>query len=119
MSEATTDLTAKKCVPCEGGVPTLTPEEIEKFGKEVHADWKVINDGKMIRRDWKLKNFVDSLAFLNKVGEVAEDEAHHPDLHLTGYREVAIEIMTHAIGGLSENDFILAAKIDKIAPESK
>ena len=110
-----TDLTSKKCVPCEGGVPTLTADEVSTFLKDVNG-WEVIDDGKAIRRKWQMKNFVQCLDFCNKVGELAEAEGHHPDLHLTGYRNVAIEISTHAIGGLSENDFILAAKIDRVSP---
>ena len=70
--------------------------------------------GGRIRREWRAKNFWPGIDFFNKVAALAEDEGHHPDLHLVGYRDVAIEIWTHAIGGLSENDFILAAKIDAI-----
>ena len=77
-------------------------------------DWKLAADGKRIRREWRVKNFVEGLAFFNRVGEIAEAEDHHPDLHLVGYRNVAIEIWTHAVGGLTENDFILAAKIDGV-----
>ena len=111
-------LTTKKCVPCEGGVdpcplPFVT-EQLEKL-----PGWYLTNQNQRIRKDWKLKNFVDSLDFFNRVGEVAEAEAHHPDLHLESYNQVSIEIWTHAIGGLSENDFILAAKIDQIPVEAK
>ena len=112
---AGTELTQKKCVPCEGGVSTLTPDQVQQFLREV-PDWTVTGDGKRIRREWKLKNFVQGLDFFNRVGRLAEEEGHHPDLHLTGYRNVAIEVWTHAIGGLSENDFILAAKINEVAP---
>jgi 4a-hydroxytetrahydrobiopterin dehydratase len=106
-------LTTKKCVPCEGGVdpcplPFVT-EQLEKL-----PGWYLANQNQRIRKDWTLKNFVESLDFFNRVGEVAEAEAHHPDLHLESYNKVSIEIWTHAIGGLSENDFILAAKIDQI-----
>jgi 4a-hydroxytetrahydrobiopterin dehydratase len=106
-------LTSKKCVPCEGGVdpcplPFVT-EQLEKL-----PGWYLTKNNQRIRKDWTLNNFVEGLAFFNKVGEVAEAEAHHPDLHLESYKNVAIEIWTHAIGGLSENDFILAAKIDQI-----
>src|SRR3954466_1023883 len=107
------NLVAKKCVPCEGGVPPLTSAEIEALKPQV-PQWSVTADGKRIRREWKMKNFLASLDFFRSIGEVAEAEQHHPDLHLTGYRNVAVELWTHAIGGLSENDFILAAKIDQL-----
>ena len=106
-------LTNKKCVPCEGGVdPCPLPfvnEQLEKL-----PGWYLTHNNQRIRKDWTLNNFLEGLAFFEKVGEVAEAEAHHPDLHLEGYKNVSIEIWTHAIGGLSENDFILAAKIDQL-----
>jgi len=76
-------------------------------------------DGKRIRRDWRVKDFQAGLEFLNKAGALAEQEGHHPDLHLEGYRNVAIELWTHALGGLSENDFILAARIDQLPVDLK
>jgi 4a-hydroxytetrahydrobiopterin dehydratase len=113
--QTTAQLTAKKCVPCEGGVEPCTREfSIEQLTKL--PGWQLSDDGKRIRKDWVLKNFVNSLDFFNQVGQIAETDQHHPDLHLTGYRNVQIEIWTHAIDGLSENDFILAAKIEAIAP---
>src|SRR4051794_34554611 len=102
------ELTTKKCRPCEGGVPPLTPAEVAELSKQVPA-WRVAADGKSIRREWRVKDFMAALDFFNRIAAVAEAEDHHPDLHLSGYRNVAIEISTHAIGGLSENDFILAA----------
>jgi 4a-hydroxytetrahydrobiopterin dehydratase len=111
-------LRAKKCVPCEGGVPKLTIEEAQsQLGKLV--GWKITDDGQRIRKEWTVKHFMAGMRFFNKVAEVAEGEGHHPDLHIVGYRNVAIEIWTHAIGGLSENDFILAAKIDELPVEVK
>jgi 4a-hydroxytetrahydrobiopterin dehydratase len=77
-------------------------------------EWKLSPDGKRIRREWRAKNFDAALDFFNRIGKLANEEDHHPDLHLAGYRNVAVEIWTHAIGGLSENDFILAAKIDQL-----
>jgi 4a-hydroxytetrahydrobiopterin dehydratase len=106
-------LTRKKCVPCEGGVPKLTREEAKGYLASVPG-WSLVDDGQRIRREWRAKNFMAAMDFFGMVAEVAEDEGHHPDLHLVGYRNAAIEIWTHAIGGLSENDFILAAKIDKL-----
>jgi 4a-hydroxytetrahydrobiopterin dehydratase len=106
-------LSAKKCVPCEGGVPKFTVAEAKKQIMCL-AGWELTNNGKRIRKKWVLKNFMAALNFFNHVACVAECEGHHPDLHLESYRTVVIEIYTHAIGGLSENDFILAAKIDSL-----
>ncbi len=106
-------LTQKKCVPCEGGVPKYTREEAEEQLKKL-TGWKLSEDGQRIRKDWTVKNFLAGMSFFEKVAELAEAEQHHPDLHLWGYKNLWIEIWTHAIGGLSENDFILAAKIDEL-----
>jgi 4a-hydroxytetrahydrobiopterin dehydratase len=76
--------------------------------------WRLTADGKAIRREWRVKDFASGLDFFDRIGRIAEEQDHHPDLHLTGYRNVAIELSTHAVGGLSENDFILAAKIDQL-----
>ena len=81
--------------------------------------WELVEEGKKIRRTWTAKNFMAGIDFFNKVAALAEEEGHHPDLHLEGYRKVAVEIWTHAIGGLTENDFILAAKINEIPIEAK
>ncbi len=94
-------------------MPRLSPAEISQFLRQV-PHWRVTPDGQRIRREWRVKDFVSALDFFNRIGEIAEAEDHHPDLHLVGYRNVAIELWTHAIGGLSENDFILAAKIDQL-----
>jgi 4a-hydroxytetrahydrobiopterin dehydratase len=114
MSVSAAELTAKKCTACEGGTSPFTNEETAAHLPAV-PEWKLSDDGKLIRRKYKFKDFVSALAFLQKVGELAEAEGHHPDLHLTGYRHVAVELTTHAIGGLSANDFIVAAKIDKLS----
>ena len=106
-------LTQKKCVPCEGGVPKYTPDEA-KSQLEKLSGWRLTHDGQRIRKDWVVKNFMAGIDFFSRVAEVAEDDGHHPDLHLEGYRNAWIELYTHAIGGLSENDFILAAKIDDL-----
>ena len=118
MTMSTEELARKKCVPCEGGVPRLSLQEATNLLAAVPG-WQIAHDGQRIRREWTVKNFVAGLEFFQKVGEVAEEEEHHPDLHLEGYRNVAIEIWTHAIGGLSENDFILAAKIDRLPVKLK
>ena len=111
-------LTHKKCVPCEGGIPAYSPEEARKQVEKLPG-WKLTEDGQRIRREWVVKNFMAGINFFNDVAKLAEADQHHPDLHLAGYRNVTIEIWTHAIGGLSENDFILAAKIDKLPVELK
>jgi 4a-hydroxytetrahydrobiopterin dehydratase len=108
------NLLNKKCVSCEGGVPPMSPEEIKKYSKEVPA-WVVFSDHKKISREFKFKDFKEAMKFVNKVAEIAESEGHHPDIHIF-YNRVNIELWTHAVNGLSENDFILAAKIDAINP---
>jgi 4a-hydroxytetrahydrobiopterin dehydratase len=114
MNTPTADeLTHKRCVPCEGGVPPLSDAEVDALLANLPG-WDKAEGGKAIRRHWRVKNFLAGIAFFAEIAKLAESEGHHPDLHLTGYREVTVEITTHAIGGLSENDFILAAKIDAI-----
>ena len=106
-------LIGTKCVPCEGGVaPCPLPVVQEQLQRL--PGWCLTHENQRIRKDWEFKNFVQGLNFFEQVGAIAEAEAHHPDLHLVSYKQVSIEIWTHAIGGLSENDFILAAKIDEI-----
>src|SRR5581483_3370914 len=111
-------LTRKHCTSCEGGVPPLSADQVKQLLLAVPG-WKLTGDSKRIRREWRVKDFLEGLDFFHRVGQLAEEEGHHPDLHLTGYRNVAIELWTHAIGGLSENDFILAAKIDQVPIELK
>ena len=112
------ELKVRSCQPCEGGVAPYTPDEARQQLQQLQG-WQITDDGQRIRKQWTVKNFVAGLAFFQRVADLAEAEQHHPDLHLTGYRHVAIEIWTHAIGGLSENDFILAAKIDTLPIEAK
>jgi 4a-hydroxytetrahydrobiopterin dehydratase len=107
------ELIHKKCAPCEGGVAAVEPRDAEAQLKKL-SGWKSTHAGQRIRKDWVVKNFMAGIKFFEDVARLAEDEGHHPDLHLEGYRNLWIEISTHAIGGLSENDFILAAKIDKV-----
>ena len=114
-SKYMTDLINKKCIPCEGGVPALDLSEIHKFQKKVDG-WEVKENEKKIyflEKEFKFKNFLDSQKFVNEVGKISENEGHHPDIFF-GWGYAKIRITTHAIEGLSENDFILAAKIDKI-----
>ena len=109
------DLLNKKCVPCEGGIPAFDKSEIHKYLKKVDG-WDVKEDelnNFYLIKEFKFENFLESQNFINKVGEVSEKEGHHPDITF-GWGYAKINITTHAIKGLSENDFILAAKIDKI-----
>ena len=109
------DLRNKKCVPCEGGAVPFDISEIHKYQKKVD-DWNIIKNNKnvfLLEKEFKFKNFKESQSFVNKVGEISENEGHHPDISF-GWGYAEIKITTHAIEGLSENDFILAAKIDKI-----
>jgi 4a-hydroxytetrahydrobiopterin dehydratase len=112
------ELTHKKCKPCEGGVDPVSPDEAKAQIAKLRG-WTLSPDSKNIRKQWVVKNFMAAINFFNEVAKIAEADDHHPDLHLTGYRNVAIELSTHAIGGLSENDFILAAKIDQVPVELK
>jgi 4a-hydroxytetrahydrobiopterin dehydratase len=113
MAGNATQLAAAHCAACEGDAPKLPPREIEQRLSEL-AGWTLAADGSRIRKDWRVENFAAGVAFFNRVAELAEAEDHHPDLHLEGYRNVWIELSTHAVGGLSQNDFILAAKIDQL-----
>ena len=110
---ATSELTKKRCVSCEVGAKSLTAEQVKQLLPQVPA-WKLTADGKRLRREWRVRDFTTALDFFQRVAQIAEREDHHPDLHLAGYRNVTIEISTHAVGGLTENDFILAAKIDEL-----
>jgi len=105
------ELVAKKCLPCEGGVDACSVEQARQQLAAL-GNWTLSEEGTLISRKITLKNFLQAMELLQKVAVIAEADQHHPDLHLTGYRHVKIELTTHAIGGLSENDFILAAKID-------
>jgi 4a-hydroxytetrahydrobiopterin dehydratase len=107
------DLASKKCIPCESWVPPKTKEEAEKLLTEVKG-WELV-DGKLLKitRDFKFKDFKESLKFVNKVADLAEEEGHHPDIYIF-YNKVTLALATHFIKGLSDNDFILAAKIDKL-----
>ena len=102
------------CKPCEGGVEKMSGSAAREQ-LQLLEGWELSDDGTAITKSWSRKNFVDAMKFLNEIADVAEAEGHHPDMHLTGYKKVRIALMTHAIGGLSENDFILAAKIDALA----
>ncbi|MBX5463572.1 MAG: 4a-hydroxytetrahydrobiopterin dehydratase [Steroidobacteraceae bacterium] len=108
-----TELNTKKCVPCEGGVAPLTPEEAENLRAQLNPAWQLTNDARAIRREFRFKNFYRTMSFVNALAHVANLEDHHPDLEV-GYDYCRVLFTTHAIKGLSENDFICAAKIDQI-----
>ncbi len=112
------ELVQKKCKPCEGGVQPYSPEESKAQLAQLDG-WRITHDGQRIRKDWTVKNFMAAMRFFNDCARLAEEDGHHPDLHIEGYRNAWVELWTHAIGGLSENDFILAAKIDKLPVEVK
>jgi 4a-hydroxytetrahydrobiopterin dehydratase len=104
------DLSNKSCVPCSGGVPPLQSDRIRELHRELGGGWRVVRDHHL-SGEFEFKDFAEALAFVNRVGAIAEQEGHHPDLYLAWGR-VRVEIWTHKIDGLTESDFILAAKID-------
>jgi len=106
------DLTQKRCIPCEGGTRPLSIPQIKKMQPQVPG-WMVAGDYKSISREYLFKDFKEAIAFVNEVADLSEFEGHHPDISIW-YNKVNLDLSTHAIGGLSENDFILAAKINQI-----
>ncbi|MBI3321512.1 MAG: 4a-hydroxytetrahydrobiopterin dehydratase [Candidatus Omnitrophica bacterium] len=105
-------LAARKCTPCEGSSAPLPISAAQALLRDLNG-WELV-EGVRIKKTVPCKNFLDAVALIQRIAPIAEAEDHHPDLHLTGYKRLAIELSTHAIGGLSENDFILAAKIDQL-----
>lgn len=108
-----TSLAEQRCKPCEGGVAPLSGEETETFMEQLSSGWKLGADGASIRTELEFRNFYRTMSFVNAVAHIANSEDHHPDLEV-GYNYCRIRFTTHAIGGLSENDFICAAKIDAL-----
>lgn len=107
------DLKEKHCVPCEGGVQPLSREEAEKYMKQLNDEWQLSDDATEIHRDFKFKGFNKTMGFTNALAWIANKEMHHPDLEV-GFGHCHVHFTTHAIGGLSENDFICAAKVDAL-----
>ena len=105
-------LASRKCKPCEGGTEPLPLSAAQALLSDLRG-WELA-DGKTLRKTVQCKDFLDAVSLIQQIAPIAEAEDHHPDLHLTGYRTLTIELSTHAIGGVSENDFILAAKIDEL-----
>jgi 4a-hydroxytetrahydrobiopterin dehydratase len=108
------DLAKRKCVPCEGGTPRLGRDKIETLLGRLRGGWKPIERGRRLTKRFTFADFAAALTFINEMGAIAEHEQHHPDFCVHDYKVVDVTLSTHAIEGLSENDFILAAKIDKI-----
>ena len=115
------DLSDKHCVPCEGGTPPLTQQEEDTLKTQI-PHWTLLRDpstpsGQLLvhklKHQFTFKNFKEAMQFVNNIAEIAEKEGHHPDIYIF-YNKVQIELFTHAVGGLSENDFIMARKIDKL-----
>jgi 4a-hydroxytetrahydrobiopterin dehydratase len=107
------ELSERHCAPCRGGTPPLRGEAIATLRAQLHADWQVV-DEHHLERTFRFPDFRQALAFTNRVGELAEAEDHHPDIHLA-WGKVKVVVWTHKIDGLSDNDFILAAKADRLA----
>ncbi len=108
-----TELTAKRCVPCEGGVAPMDADEARDMLDQL-TDWELDESGKAIARSFKFKNYFQTIAFVNALAWIAHQEDHHPDLQV-GYNRLQVRFSTHSIGGLSQNDFICAAKIDALS----
>ena len=113
MSEAAAPLISKSCTPCRGGIPPLTPEEVEGHHQQTPA-WDVRDDSHRIERTFRFKNFAEAFAFVQRVADLAEAEGHHPDVGF-GWGYATVSLQTKKIRGLHENDFIMAAKLDHLA----
>lgn len=107
------ELITRTCTPCKGGIPPLTPDEAARYLKEA-PEWKLLNNATRIKRTFAFKTFMDALMFAQRVGELCESEGHHPDITF-GWGYCRVEFQTHKIHGLHENDFIMAAKVDRLA----
>jgi 4a-hydroxytetrahydrobiopterin dehydratase len=108
-----TDLSAKKCTPCKGDMPPLTAAEAAALLGQIHGDWKLADDSKSLKRSYTFKDFYRTMSFVNAIAYIANIEDHHPDLEV-GYGYCRVVFATHSIGGLSQNDFICAAKLDRL-----
>lgn len=107
-----TNLAQKKCIPCEEGTPPMEIIEIQEYTSQLKPGWHVVNEHHL-EKEYSFKDFKEALAFTNQLGKLAEEQGHHPDIHLS-WGKVRIVLWTHKINGLSESDFILAAKIDQL-----
>jgi 4a-hydroxytetrahydrobiopterin dehydratase len=111
--EAASALADRECIPCKGGVPPLEGRELEGMLDALGGEWTVV-DGHHLEKTYRFDDFRQALAFTNRVGELAEEQGHHPDIHLS-WGKVRLEIWTHKIDGLHDSDFVLAAKADRLA----
>jgi 4a-hydroxytetrahydrobiopterin dehydratase len=105
-------LAEKECVPCKGGVPPLKGEDLDRLRRQLKPEWKVVGDHHL-EREFKFKNFREALDFTNRLGELAEAQGHHPDIYLA-WGQVKVTLWTHKIDGLTESDFVMAAKVDQL-----
>ena len=110
---AKTDLTEKRCLPCEGGMPSLSSAEIERYRTQIGGIWSLAENGAAISRSINFPSFQDAMRFVNALADLAEEEGHHPDF-CVAYKRVRLSLSTHAISGLAENDFALAAKTNQL-----
>ena len=108
-----TELAARRCIPCEGGIPKLDASAAADLLTKLHDDWEIV-DAHHLQRRYAFPDFAAALAFVNRVGALAEENGHHPDLYLT-WGKATVQIWTHAVDGLTESDFILAAKVDRLS----
>ncbi len=106
------DLAQKQCVACKGGVPPLAGNDLARLARQLDAGWRVVN-GHHLERDFQFQDFRQALSFTNRVGQLAEEQNHHPDIYLT-WGKVKLTLWTHKIDGLTESDFIFAAKVDQL-----
>lgn len=111
------ELAKKKCVPCSQGTPPLEGESLKNLYQQLGKEWELI-EGRRIQKTFRFKDFQEALAFVNAIGIISEQEDHHPDIELS-WGKVKVSLMTHKIKGLSESDFVLAAKVDELGPSSK
>jgi len=109
------DLAIRHCTPCAAGTPPMEGEQAGRLLEQLHADWTLAGDNTLISRTFRFKNYYQTLAFVNALAWIAHGEDHHPDLEV-GYNRCLVRYSTHAVGGLSENDFICAARIDALLP---
>lgn len=113
-TQTNTNISKDKCEPCEGKIAKLGVSDIGQRINQLQG-WELVDDGKKIQKKWRMPSFTAGMGFLSSVARLAEEQGHHPDVHLESYRNVRIELSTHSAGGLTDNDFRLATKIDRLS----